>query len=296
MLLSMTGFASQTAVLPVADGEETVLTVEIKTLNSRYFESSCKLPSSLSFLEIPIVNQLKEKLLRGRVFISIKLSGNGGAFERVVPVAKVIKGYLSATQMIKKELKVKGELTLSDIVSLPNTFSLEREEVGKGVETAIIKVINKVTDQLVKVRKAEGLRLEKDLKKRFDHCSKSIDKVKKLFDAFMKRKKTEVKKVIALAQKGDPEAEKQVGECYDLINKIDIHEEIVRFGSHLNGVKKLFAAKQLEKGKRFEFTLQELGREVNTIAAKCSNFDISSSAVDLKVELEKVREQIQNIV
>jgi len=296
MILSMTGFASQTAVLPVKKGEEIVLTVEIKSLNSRYFESSCKLPSSLSFLEIPIGNLIKEKLLRGRVFISIKLSGDGGVFERVSPVVKVIKDYLDATQFIKKQFKIKGDLSISDIVGLPNAFSLEREGVGKDTEAAIVKVVSKVTDQLIKMRKAEGERLKKDLQKRFDCCNKSIEKVKNIFDAFMKRKKVEIKKIIVLVQKGDQEAEAQLSEYYELINKIDIHEEIVRFKSHLNGIKKLLIGSQLEKGKRFEFILQELGREVNTIAAKCSNFDISSVAVDLKVELEKVREQVQNIV
>ena len=112
----------------------------------------------------------------------------------------------------------------------------------------------------------------------------------------MKQQKEHVKKILARIQKGDPEAEKQLGEQYELINKIDIHEEIVRFKSHLNSTKKLLTSKQAEKGKRFEFIMQELGRAVNTIAAKCSNFEISSVAVDLKVELEKVREQIQNIV
>ena len=110
------------------------------------------------------------------------------------------------------------------------------------------------------------------------------------------RAKGEVKKVLARIQKGDSEADSQLSELYDLINKIDIHEEIVRFRSHLNSTKKLLSSRQLEKGKRFEFILQELGREVNTIAAKCSHVEISAVAVDLKVELEKVREQVQNIV
>lgn len=296
MLLSMTGFASRTAVLPVKKGEEAVLSVEIKSLNTRFFEVSCKLPSSLSFLEIPIINGLKEKLLRGRVFISVKLSGEAGTFETVVPVTKLVKNYLAATQSIKKKFKIKGDFAIADLVMLPNVFSFEREEVGKGTEQAILKIVAQVTDELMKTRKAEGARLQKDLEKRFRTCQVAIEKIKKLFDAFMKKQKAEIKKVIVLAQKGDQEAEKQLSEFYEFLNKIDIHEEIVRFKSHLNGVKKLLASKQIEKGKRFEFILQELGREINTIAAKCSNFDISSIAVDLKVELEKVREQVQNIV
>jgi len=292
----MTGFASKTTVLPVKKGEEAVLTVEIKSLNTRFFEVSCKLPSSLSSLEIPIINRLKEKLLRGRVFISVKLSGEGGVFESVVPVAKVVSDYLSAAETIKGRFHVKGDLTLADVVLLPSVFTFEREEVGKGTEQALLKVIAEITDQLIKSRKAEGARLQKDLEKRFSGCQKHIEKIKKLFDVFMKKKKAEIKEIIVRSKGGDQEAEKQLGESYEFLNKIDIHEEIVRFTSHLDSVNKLFVSKQAEKGKRFEFILQELGREVNTIAAKCSNFDISSVAVELKVELEKVREQVQNIV
>jgi len=130
MLLSMTGFATKTAVLPVAEGEETQLIVEIKSLNSRYFESTCKLPSSLNFLEMSIINTLKEKLVRGRVFVLVKLSTEGGSFERVIPVMKVVKDYLAAAETIKKTGNVQGELALSNILTLPNVFASEREELG----------------------------------------------------------------------------------------------------------------------------------------------------------------------
>lgn len=296
MILSMTGFSSQTSVLPVKGKEKASLTVEIKTLNSRYFEATCKLPSSLSFLEIPIVNDLKQKLLRGRVFVSIKVGGTGDAFERVVVVEKIVKDYLTASKSLKKKLKINGELTMSDLVTLPNVFSFERETVGKNFGDAVIKIVKQATEKLIATRKAEGKRLQVDLKKRFDLCVKCIGRIKVLYDAFMKSKKEEVKNLMILIENGDQEAESQIGDCYDLINKIDITEEIVRFKSHLNTGKKLLTAKQPEKGKRFEFTLQELSREINTIAAKCSNFDISAIAVDVKVELEKIREQVQNIV
>jgi uncharacterized protein (TIGR00255 family) len=292
----MTGFSSKTVVFPTKRGAEVSLEVEIKSLNSRFFESTCKLPSSLSFLEIPIINLLKEKLVRGRVFVVLKVSGEGGAFEKVSPVIKIVDDYIKSINAIKKRSKISGQLTISDVVSLPNVFSFEKEVIGRAVEKNIIKIIEKVTDDLIKTRKAEGMRLKKDLDQRFSEAGRFIEKIGKLFDSFMKKKKAEIKKMIMLSQKGDQEAERHLGECYDSIDKIDVHEEIVRFKSHLGVAKKLLASKEVEKGKRFEFTLQELGREINTIAAKCSNFDMSSAAVDVKVELEKVREQVQNIV
>jgi uncharacterized protein (TIGR00255 family) len=292
----MTGFSSKTVILPSKSGEEVSFAVEIKSLNSRFFEAVCKLPSSLNSLEIPIVNSLKEKLMRGRVFISVKVSGEGAAFEKVEPVIKIIDDYLKATKKIKRKLKISGDLSMSDVIALPNAFSFEREEISKTVEKKILMVIGDAIDSLIACRLSEGKCLQKDLEKRFLVSQKCMDKIKKHFDASMKKKKDEIKKMLMLVQKGDQEAETHLGECYESIDKIDIHEEIIRFNSHLKVARKLLKEKAPEKGKRFEFTLQELGREINTISAKCSNFDISSIAVDIKVELEKVREQIQNIV
>ena len=297
MLLSMTGFSSYTAVQALKKGgEKTSITVEIKSLNSRFFEITCKLPSSLSFLEIPITNHLKQKLVRGRVFLSIKVGGGSEVFERVVPVSKIVKDYLDASKELKKKFKISGDLSISDVVGLGNVFSFEREKVGKNFEAFVLKTVEQSTDKLIATRKSEGSRLQKDLKQRFDSCNKHIDNIKKIFTVFMKKKKDEIKDLMLLVDKGDVGAEQSLGEAYEVLNKIDVHEELVRFKSHLNGAKKVFASKSLEKGKRFEFTLQELSREINTIAAKCSHFEISSAAVDVKVELEKVREQVQNIV
>jgi len=276
--------------------EETTISIELKSINSRFFEASFKLPSSLLSLEVPITNILKQKLIRGRVFISLRLGGTGGALETVVPVLKLARDYVTAARLMKKQLKVPGEITISDVLALPNIFSFEQGDVGKKIESTILKMIEKASDQLVSVRKAEGSRLQKDLQKRFDLCAKSIEKIKKHFDQFMKKEKAEAKKLLALSKKGDVEAEKSLGEKYDLINKIDVNEEIVRFRSHLKGANELLANSLEDKGKRFEFMIQELGREINTVAAKCSHFEISSLAVDTKVELEKVREQVQNIV
>jgi len=296
MSLSMTGFSSHTALASVGRGEKTTFVVEMKSLNSRFFEVNCKLPSSLSFLEIPVVNYLKKKLVRGRVFLSVRIGGGGELFESVTPSIKVAKEYLDAAKKLQKNLKVTGELSLSDLIRLDNVFSFQREKVGKSFEDAVVKTIYQVADKLMASRKAEGSRLKKDLKARLAACDLCIEKIKKHFVVFVKEKKEELKNMIILAKSGDTEAEKGLAECYEFLNKIDIHEEIVRFKSHLKAAQKVLSGKEVEKGKRLEFTLQELLRETNTMAAKCSHFSISSVAVDIKVELEKMREQVQNIV
>ena len=108
--------------------------------------------------------------------------------------------------------------------------------------------------------------------------------------------KKRVDETLPKAQGGDEQAQAKLEDLYAMLNKIDVSEEITRFHSHLKAVQELLAADKLEKGKRFDFTIQELLRETNTTAAKCSSFAISSKAVDIKVALEKAREQVQNIL
>lgn len=297
MFLSMTGFASKTSSIKLPKSDKISLYIEIKSINSRFFEASCKLPSALSALEIPIINKLKTKLLRGRIFVFIKISEEEGAMSKVVPSTKLLQDYLNAFEEIKKTFKLEGKLTVTDVLNIPNIFSFQPIEFDSKTEKIILENVDEIIEKLIKSRNVEGLELKKDLEKRFDICTKKIAAVKKRFNAFVKEKRDVLASVQVLYQQTSSEESKlKLDEIYSLLNKIDVHEEITRFESHLKNAKKIIKDADIEKGKRLDFVLQELLRESNTILAKCSDFEISTLAVDIKVELEKVREQVQNLV
>lgn len=296
MLLSMTGFASQMVTIALKAGGEALLNIEIKSLNTRFFEATCRLPNGLNHLEISIINMLKQKLVRGRVFLNVRMAGDSIALESVSPAFGVAKEYYQAAQAIQKKVGVEGKLTISDLVRFPNIFAVDQIKLDKKDERKIIDAIAHAADALVQERTREGQHHLLDLEKRFSNCATYMDQIKDLFKAFMKQQKEEIKRTLASSKDGDQEAEAQLDDLYSMLNKIDIHEEITRFKSHLKGVKKLLSTAQLEKGRHLDFMLQELGRETNTITAKCSSFQISSVAVEIKVELEKAREQVQNVV
>ena len=297
MLLSMTGFSSIRETVTLVDGGEIALHVEIKTLNTRFFETSCRLPGSLNSLEVPIITILKKRLIRGRVYLSIHVSGDGSWQDSVVPSMKVIQNYLDATKKIKKEYGIKGTLEISDVVNLEHIFTFERGKISKRDEKEILRVVDKCIDDLIETRKAEGSCLAEDLEERLKLCGEHIENIKTFFQSFMKDHKVKLSKALARQKKeDDPEMKAELTDLYLMLNKIDIHEEIVRFKGHLKTVVKLLNSKQADKGRRIDFLVQELGREINTITAKCSSLDIGSIAVDVKVELEKVREQVQNVV
>lgn len=296
MLSSMTGYANGTVSLHTKNGDF-ALEIEIKTINSRYYEALCKLPPSFSSLEIRIINLLQEKLIRGRTYLTLRFVEGNETFESLAPSMKIIEGYINAAKAINAKFGLHGNLEIKDIIALPNVFIQQKSELSESEQDDFFEKLSVLIDKLVKNREAEGLRLEKDLDFRFDTCAKKIVEITKSFKLAVDAQKRLIDDQLKLTQNGDDLAKKQLEELMIGLNKMDIQEEITRFNSHLKSVRNIFADKSvLEKGKHLDFILQELLREINTLMAKCPNFNISSIAVDVKVELEKAREQIQNIV
>jgi uncharacterized protein (TIGR00255 family) len=296
MLLSMTGFASKTFTLPT-DAEAVSITISIKSLNSRFFESTFKLPYALSFLETDLLQLCKSKLTRGHIFFNINIS-NPNAFKAAVePSKSVVQSYLAAITTIKKSFKVGGEITIAELIQLPNIFAMEEKGVDSKTKKTIIDATNEVLEELLKVRAAEGSALKKDIEKRCVVLTKAINELEKISNKVMTDRKKAINQQLKDFGSDKSElADSQRAALYNELNKIDIHEEIVRFQNHLHNLKNLLQTADVEKGKRIDFTLQELSREINTVAAKGSDASMGALAINVKVELEKIREQIQNVV
>ncbi len=292
----MTGYSCKAASIDVPGVGKISLSIEMKSVNTRFFEVVCKMPSVLSSMEINIHHFLQKKLHRGRVYLTVRFAEDNEAFESITPSLKSVDGYLRAAETIKERFGVSGDLTLSDIFQQPNVFVTVRSELNEAEEKVIFDIVEQAAQGLMEARLEEGTSLFDDLKKRFTLCDQKIQEVHKFSEKLLASVKKKIDEKLALAEKGDELAKLQLEDLYATLNKIDVHEEITRFKSHLKRVEALFQRDKMEKGKRLDFILQELLRETNTTMAKCSNYDISSICVDIKVELEKAREQVQNIV
>jgi len=295
VLVSMTGFCSRNENVSLMHMGNVAVTVELKSLNGRFFEAMVKLPSLLSHLEIPLTALLQENLLRGKVYLVIKLEVRDGVGETIIPCWPIINQYTKLSADIIKQSGVSGQLTLSDLIQLPNVFISKPQEITSEDDRAIIDLVTTVAKGLVKSRQEEGARLVSAFGAMLEVCRNKIEQVSSLFETEVTRYKALVKDAMQ-AHAGSEQPNVVVEELQQDLKKMDIHEEITRITSHLASVTVLFNAASIEKGKRFDFILQELLRETNTIMAKCSLYQISALCIDIKVELEKAREQIQNIV
>lgn len=297
MMQSMTGFATKTISITKGKDIKATITISLKALNSRYFETNIKLPTPLSHLETDLIKLFKKTLHRGSIFLTVWLDNPALLTGSIKPALEIIRNYMRALKEIRKEFKFDDEPTLQLITRLPNIFAIEEQALDTQSSQEILKTANELATAVIKEREKEGKHLKKDLDRRFETMGKEIKIIEDRYQAHMEEQKEKLRDLIQeLGNDTSELADMRKSALYAMLDKIDINEEIVRFKSHLTNVQQLSDSPEEEKGKRVDFTLQELAREINTITAKCSDALISKRAINIKVELEKAREQTQNIV
>ena len=285
MLHSMTGYGSTS--LNIQDFE---INIELKSLNSRYFDSKISIPSSLSSIELEVNNILKKKLFRGKVDLNIKFMGLKS--ESISFNKKVIKNYINELNKISD---FDSSQILKSILSLPNSIEKGHIKLTNQELNKIIEAVQFVIDETISFRANEGNNILKDIKNNieiFENFSQIIEKNSQVHKISIKNDlENKVKSINIENDYGRFEQE-----LFYYLEKMDINEEIIRLRSHFKFFSELIDNEQIEKGKKLGFICQEIGREINTIGSKCNNSKIQNSVVEMKSSLEKIREQTLNIL
>ena len=285
MLQSMTGYGSTSFQI-----DELEIYFEIKTLNSRYFDSKISIPPSLSSQELVINNVLKEKLIRGKVELRIKFVGTSN--DSVAFNNSVIKKYIDE---LKEISEFDDSQILKSVLSLPNSISKGELSFSEAQIKKIIDCLGTVIERVIDFRKIEGENTLKDLKENLTIIKEYSEKIEKISDLHKKNIKDELEiKSENLEISFDNGRLEQ--EVFYYLEKMDINEELVRLKSHMSFFIETLDNDLKEKGKKLGFICQEIGREINTIGSKANNSEIQSKVVEMKTSLEKIREQVLNIV
>jgi uncharacterized protein (TIGR00255 family) len=293
----MTGFVSKAVSINLDDTSKVSVTLSIKSLNSRFFETTFKVPYTLSSLETELIKILKTHLVRGHVYCTIHLANQTLVQPQIEPAMSAIKGYLKAVDTIKQECGIAGTVSIDNLLGLPNVFVVQEKEIDPKVTQTILEEMLNLAQSLSTVRAQEGLVLKKDLMQRMAVVETEIQAIEKAALQLLEDQKQKIAQEMNTIDLDETKlADIRKAALYAILDKIDIHEEIVRFKSHMKNIHEQLESATTEKGKKLDFTIQELGREINTIGAKCSDANIGARAINVKVELEKAREQVQNIV
>ena len=301
MLLSMTGFASKTFPFSI-NGETITLTISLKTLNGRFFEVVCKAPYVLTHYEYVIQKRLKEQLSRGSIQCSLHVSSLAPFAGSANVSLRMVAAYLESIKKINEEFgstyHITNTIDVKDIIQLPYVFEQPETALDESVLMQLEKALDNIIRDLIVERMREGEVLKKDLEDRINILKGTIDQIAERSQIVLQtRREKLLKDTLELLKDATAEAqEHHMQQLHLQLDKMDIHEELVRFKSHLANLQQCIHNETLEKGKKIDFILQELLRETNTIASKCLDAELSSLTIIIKVELEKAREQAQNIV
>jgi len=292
MIKSMTGFA-QTLY---AD-KSLQMTIAVRSYNNRFLDVNLRLNNALSPLEDRIKSYIASRVFRGRVEIAIQLISQeklrNGNIAINWPMAMTYCGLLTE---LKKNLNIPGPIELGDLLSLKDLVVYQENTYPEEVLwRKLAPSLKKVFDALQKMRSEEGRNLGRDLLERLKVIRKGVgfisEKIPQVVEAYQVRLKERIKK---MSQGVEVDPIRLAQEVAIMADRSDISEELIRLGSHLKQFEALFKESQ-PVGKKMEFLLQEMNREINTVGSKSLESEISHQVVSIKSELEKLREQIQNI-
>ena len=290
-IISMTGFGKSESTL---NGVSCV--IEVRSVNSRFLEISSKIPKNFAYLENDLKALVKDKLARGSVNMSITLGeGNVGNIPVCYNEAAISK-FVEITKTMQAKYGIAGEIKLEHVLSIPEVLQFtDAGADNEAWEKHLKAELNKALDGVIAMREKEGANLAADLEKRVNHLNAVLDKVEVLDPQRIEAWKVKFRERInALMKDSEIDDVRLLQEACIMADKLDIHEEITRFRSH----NKLFLdalRKGGAQGKNLGFILQEMGREANTLGTKCQSAEIAALAIELKNEIECIREQSLNI-
>lgn len=291
MVKSMTGYGR---AVETVNGRE--FTVEVRSVNNRYLDCTVKLPRALSFAEDAVKQAVKGTISRGKVDVFVSLRTEGSDDVQVKLNTAMVEGYLAAMKVMTEVYGVRDDLGVSTLARMNDVFTVEKPEVDEeALQADLMTVTQKALESYDAMRSAEGKALEADLHTRGETILSLVAQVEagspQTVADYRTRLENKLREVLANTSIDESRI---LTEAAIFADKVAVDEETVRLRSHLNQMNEMLTAGGAI-GRKLDFLLQEMNRESNTIGSKCSDVRLSRIVVDIKAELEKIREQTQNI-
>ena len=291
MIKSMTGYGRAVETL---NGRE--FTVELRSVNNRYLDCSVRLPRILTFAEDAVKQAVKGSVSRGKVDVFISVHSECGDEVQVTLNEPVLKGYLDAMHRMVEEFGVSDDIQVSTVSRLPEVFLLEKPQVDEEqLQADMMSVVGKALENYNEMRTEEGKALEQDLRSRGQTILSFVQIVEEGNSQTVIDYRTRLEnKLREVLENTAIDESRILTEAAIFADKVAVDEETVRLRSHIDQMNGMLTAGGAI-GRKLDFLLQEMNREANTIGSKCTDVNLARVVVDIKAELEKIREQTQNI-
>jgi uncharacterized protein (TIGR00255 family) len=292
MIKSMTGFGRCEN-----QNEEYSCKAEIRSVNNRYIDINTRFPKSMMTLDNTVKKLIKSRCARGSFDLNISIERiNGNSGDQILePNIELAKQYRQAFKKIKSSLELEGEIDINLLLSMKDIVKVEAVEVDPSREELVHATVEDALTALIKMREEEGKHLQKDILFRLEAIEKNGDIIKsrqaESVQAYKERLEERIK---TLSDGVEVDPQRIAQETAIMADRCDVTEEVVRLDSHIRQFKKLIDGNQ-PIGRKLEFLIQEINRETNTIGSKTIDSEVSQLVIEIKSDLEKIREQLQNI-
>lgn len=291
MICSMTGFGrAQSSVSGLN------ITVELKSVNSRYFEFNCRLPRGYLFLEDKLKSALQSRVSRGKIEMYVSIESESGSDIVVSLNSGYLDSYMNALKTLSKTYKIKNNVSVADFIGNNDAFVISRGQIDEETATeAVLSVADEAITNFISMRQTEGKKLSDDVKSRVSFILEKVafveEKSPETVRAYREKLEAKIRELIDDAQVDE---NRLITETAIFADKVAVAEETVRLRSHIEQLCNMLDSGEAV-GRKLDFIVQEMNRETNTIGSKAQNLEIAQTVVDIKAEIEKIREQIQNI-
>lgn len=291
MIKSMTGFGRATY-----ENEGREYTIDIKSVNNRFSDINIKMPRTLNYLEEKIKKQLLKEVSRGKIDIYITFNNNSDLGKKININTEIAKKYIEELRKLSKESEIIDNISIMEISKLPDVLNIRVEESAEEIiEKELLTALDMAAKSFLDMREKEGIKIKDDLEKRIATISDIIKKVSSISTGLVQEYIVKLEERIKELLKTDVVDQTRLAqEVVIYSDKCSVEEEITRLDSHISQFLNLLNEDKAI-GKKLDFLVQEMNRETNTIGSKANNLEITNYVVDIKTELENIREQIQNI-
>ena len=291
MIRSMTGYGRGQDVI----GSLSIV-VELRSVNHRFYEYSSRLPRVYGFLDDKLKSYLQGRISRGKVDVFVQIDAAQAAASEVTVNTALAGSYLQALQQLEKQFGLRYDVTVSTLARYPDTLTVQQAAVDEdAVWQAVQQVTDQALDRFIAMREREGERLRADVLSRADTILKAVSAVEERSPRTVQEHMQKVEaRMRELLDGAAVDENRLLTEAAIYADKIAVAEETVRLRSHIDQLRQLLDSGEAI-GRKLDFLVQEMNRETNTIGSKCCDIELTRIVVDIKAEIEKIREQIQNI-
>ena len=290
MIKSMTGFGKNNLVINDRNYQ-----VEIRSVNHRYLDINIKMPRQLTYLEEIIKKAISTKVKRGKIDVSISFENNSTEGRNVKINTEIAKMYIEQLRKLAEEENILSDIQVTEITKLPDVLNINIDQDDDTIKQELLESVSIATDNLIEMKQAEGNKIAEDLIRRINYIEEKILKISELSTGLIEEYVVKLEERIKEILKTDIIDKSRIAqEVVIYADKTSIEEEITRLKSHIIQFRNLLKEEE-PVGKKIDFLIQEMNRETNTIGSKANNLDIVNGVIDIKTELENIREQIQNI-